>query len=258
MRYFIHLAYNGSAYHGWQIQPNAHTVQAEIETQISKLMNQAISITGCGRTDTGVHAKDYYAHFEGQIPFEPEKMVYKLNKMLPADIIVFRVFMVNADLHARYTASSRTYTYLISQKKQPFGQDLYYHFSQLSKVDWGKVQLAMDFLKSQNEFFTFSKSDSDVEHYLCEMQDLYYKLSDDQSECKIVITANRFLRGMVRLLVGMFLNIGLGKYNLAEVRKAMAEQTRLKLSTSVPPQGLSLTKIEYPFMHTEGKIAYKH
>lgn len=243
MRYFIELAYNGAAYHGWQVQPKAISVQEVLEKSVSTILNQPTSITGCGRTDTGVHASQYFAHFDFDQPF-PKGFQYRLNKFLPPDIVIYRIFPVAAEHHSRFDAYYRSYAYHLSWIKDPFREHTLLHYPTAQKIDKDKMQAAAQLLLDYELFEPFCKTNSDAKTMRCEMHRSEWEFKED--EWIFHVSANRFLRGMVRLIVGMCLSVGHGKMTIDDLKKAMDEQSRLTKSLSVPPQGLFLTEIRYP------------
>lgn len=247
MRYFIHLAYNGTRFNGWQRQPNALGVQQEIEDAFSMVLRSRISITGCGRTDTGVHASSYFAHFDFEGEF-PHQFVKRINKVLPNDIAIFSIRPVSKEAHARFDAVSRSYIYRLGFVKDPFNQETVSYFPFADSLDIRKVQEAASLLTRYEYFFPFCKSDHDAKTLRCELTRAEWTFFEDGSGAVFHITANRFLRGMVRLVVGMCLNVGLGKIELATVKKAMDEQKLLKRAESAPPEGLYLSEIVYPYL----------
>ncbi|MCB0667841.1 MAG: tRNA pseudouridine(38-40) synthase TruA [Saprospiraceae bacterium] len=244
MRYFLKLAYRGTPYVGWQKQPNGISVQEILETSLNKILRTECHIVGCGRTDAGVHALQYYAHFDPEMDSIPPETLHRLNRMLPPDIAINDIFPVPLDLHARYSAIRRTYRYEISGTPDPFKRDLVYCFYGFDKLDRNRMQQMADLLLDYDAFFPFCKTNSDTEHYLCNIYQAGWQ--ENASGMTFTISANRFLRGMVRLIVGMSLQIGLGKVDLSTVRKAMDEQKPLSRSLSAPAHGLFLTEINYP------------
>ena len=245
MRYFAELAYNGSSYFGWQKQPKEVSVQQTIEEALSTILRTEIPITGCGRTDTGVHAKQYFIHFDAEEQLD-EKFTYRINKLLPKDIVIFRILEVDAKAHARFDAFERSYEYHLVNEKNPFYPDTTYHFPFAHQLELEKLQEAAQLLLDYKEFFPFCKTNTDVKTMKCDLSRAEWVKTD--TGYVFHITANRFLRGMVRLIVGMCLNVGLGKTSMQEVKTAMDTQQRLKKSLSVPPQGLFLTGIKYPYL----------
>lgn len=246
MRYFAELAYNGSRFYGWQRQPGQISVQEVLEDAFSTILGSAIEITGCGRTDTGVHASQYFVHFdfEGSLPNE---FTRRINKFLPPDIAIYRIFPVASEAHARYDATRRAYQYHLTFRKDPFRQQTAYFFPFAKRPDIFQLQEAAQLLLDFEEFYPFCKSNTDVKTMKCQLYRAEWEF-DGADQLIFHIAASRFLRGMVRLIVGMCLNVGLGKTSPEEVQQAMEQQTRLKRSWSVPPEGLFLTEIEYPYL----------
>ena len=247
MRYFIELAYFGKNYHGWQNQPDAISVQEKIETALSKLFQKTIEITGAGRTDAGVHAKQIFAHFDIQEKLDTRQLQYKLNSMLPKDIAVYDVFEVNPQAHARFDALSRSYEYLIITKKNPFLMDRAYFIKKGLDVD--KMNEAAAILKTYTNFKCFSKSRTDVKTYNCKIEQARWEWNGDV--LKFSITADRFLRNMVRAIVGSLIEIGLGKTSVENLHEIIRSEDRSKAGTSVPAQALYLTKVTYPKIAVE-------
>lgn len=242
MRFFIQFSYFGKAYHGWQNQPNAITVQEVLENALSKLLNNPISLMGAGRTDTGVHAKEMYAHFDFEQLTRIPELLFRLNSYLPNDIAVQRIFEVIDDAHARFNASARTYEYHISKTKDPFIMDLA-HFI-WKDLDLVEMNTAAGFLIGKKDFECFSKSNTDVFTNICDISEAKWNVEND----KIIftITADRFLRNMVRAIVGTLLNVGVGKYSADYVNTILKSKDRAMAGASVPAKGLYLTSIVYP------------
>jgi len=247
-RYFLHLAYNGSSFSGWQIQPNAPTVQNEIEQVLRRLYDQDIKVVGCGRTDAGVHAYDFYAHLD--LPDERIKaseLSFKLNNMLPASIVIYDFIKVNDTAHARFDAESRSYVYKMTFAKDPFNVKTSYRYDQSGRPDFNSMNDAAQILLDYKEFYPFCKSHADVDTYKCKIsKSVWEKISEN--EWHYHVKADRFLRGMVRLIVGMTLNVGLGRVEKQSVIEAMNKQERLSRAWSVPADGLYLNKITYPYI----------
>ena len=242
MRYFIQLSYNGSSYHGWQIQPNAVTVQETIQDALSKLLNTNISITGAGRTDTGVHAFQMFAHFDVDETLDTENLTFKLNSFLPKDIAIQSIFQVNADAHSRFHAIKRSYDYKISLKKNVFLFDYTHYVHQ--KLDVDKMNEAANILLEYTNFQCFSKSNTDVKTYNCKIEQAQWK--QEGNLLIFTISADRFLRNMVRAIVGTLLNIGLSKIAVSDMHKILASKDRSEAGFSVPSKGLYLTEVLYP------------
>ena len=242
LRYFIELSYNGKAYHGWQNQPNVITVHEVIEKALSTLLNDKIPIVGAGRTDTGVHASKMFAHFDYEGKLDSLELVYKLNSFLPKDIAISEIKKVKNDAHARFDAMSRTYHYRISTHKNVFNFDFSY---QLQKpLDVSKMNDACKILFKYKDFQCFSKSNTDVKTYNCDIKEAHWQ--EKNNELLFVISADRFLRNMVRAIVGTMVNIGLGKMTPNELHKIITSKDRSEAGYSVPAQGLSLVDIKYP------------
>ncbi|MDX1665964.1 MAG: tRNA pseudouridine(38-40) synthase TruA [Saprospiraceae bacterium] len=245
MRYFAELSYRGTPFHGWQRQPNAPSVQQTLEEAFSTVLNTSITFTGCGRTDAGVHALKYFAHFDFEDAF-PSSFLRRINKFLPPEIAVGRIVEVAREAHARFDAVERSYVYRITLRKDPFAVDSAYHFPFADKLDLDITHRAARLLLNFSEFFPFCKSHSDAKTMRCDLRQAEWIVK--REELEFHIAADRFLRGMVRLIVGMCLNAGLGKVQLAEVERALAQQQRLDNSWSVPPQGLFLNSVKYPYL----------
>lgn len=229
-------------YHGWQIQPNANTVQETLQNALSKLLNTKLKITGAGRTDTGVHASQMYAHFDFHQIIDTENLVFKLNSFLPKDIAIQSVFKVSDDAHTRFHATKRSYNYVISLKKDVFQFD-YSHLMH-QKLDVFKMNEAAKILLEYNDFQCFSKSNTDVKTYNCKIEYAKWKLENNQ--LIFTISADRFLRNMVRAIVGTLINIGLSKLEVEDMHRIIASKNRSEAGFSVPAKGLYLTEIIYP------------
>jgi tRNA pseudouridine38-40 synthase len=247
MRFFLELSYLGKNYSGWQAQPNAPSVQAAIEKAIFTISRMPVEIVGCGRTDAGVHAKQYFAHFDFNQEF-PKYFLERLNKILPQDIAIRRIIPVHDEMHARFDATHRAYQYHIEGRKNPFTQDtatFIYNFDQLNIA---KMQEAAQLLLQYQDFAPFCKSDHDAKTLTCYLTRSEWIWDAENKKAVYHIAANRFLRGMVRLIVGMCLNIGAEKIAIDSLKEAMDKQLLLAQSTSAPPQGLFLTDIRYPYI----------
>ncbi len=244
-RFFIQLSYNGTNYHGWQIQPNAVTVQGELNKALSIILNTPINVVGCGRTDTGVHANDFYAHFdyEPNTTVDVNKLVFRLNRFLPYDIAIKRIFEVAPDKHTRFDAVSRTYHYYITLEKNPFRNNS--HWQIPYELDVAKMNEAAQILYEYEDFTSFSKLHTDVKTNNCTIMFARWRKTDD--ELVFTITANRFLRNMVRAIVGTLVEVGRGKINLADFRKIIESKNRCNAGSSVPGKGLFLAEITYNY-----------
>ena len=242
MRYFLELSYNGANYHGWQNQPNAISVQEVIEKALSILLNEKIDIMGAGRTDAGVHAKQMFAHFDTDVTFTNTNLMFKLNSFLPKDIAIHNVFKVKPEAHSRFNALSRTYLYRVTLKKNVFTFNNAYYVKQ--HLDLDKMNEASKILFEYKDFQCFSKSNTDVKTYNCDIMKAEWFF--ENNELCFVIKANRFLRNMVRAIVGTMVNVGLGKLNIEELHTIIQSKNRSEAGFSVPAHALYLTNIEYP------------
>lgn len=244
MRYFIKLAYNGSSYHGWQYQPNATSVQEVLNKAFSVLLNTDSNIMGAGRTDTGVHASQMYAHFDYKGVIDGKQLVHKLNSYLPKDIVIYDVFLVHDEAHTRFDATRRTYEYHINVFKDPFSQELSWYFHQ--PLDIELMNKASKLLFNHTDFQSFSKVNTDVNTFDCTIHEAHWRHEDN--ELVFTITANRFLRNMVRSIVGTLINVGLKKITVTDFNTIIESKNRDKAGFSVPAHGLYLTEIEYPYL----------
>ncbi|MCD4663990.1 MAG: tRNA pseudouridine(38-40) synthase TruA [Bacteroidales bacterium] len=244
-RYFLKLAYNGTNYHGWQIQENAITIQALINDALSTILKTEINVVGCGRTDTGVHAKEFFAHFNTveDITSHKEKInLHKLNNYLPKDIVIYSMHPVKADAHARFDAIFRTYQYYISRKKDPFNQEFSWYV--YGDLNMEKMNEGANALLEYNDFTSFSKSKTQVSNNLCTIQ--FAKWDYENNMLIFSITANRFLRNMVRAIVGTLIDLGKEKISLNDFRQIIENKNRSNAGYSVPARGLFLTEVKYP------------
>lgn len=242
MRYFLKLAYNGTAYHGWQVQPDATTVQEVLEKSMSLLLRKKTDIVGAGRTDTGVHANEYFAHFDSEETLD-YNFVFKLNSLLPKDIVVYDIYQMTDEAHARFDALSRTYAYTITTQKNPFLLDKAYYYT-WGDLDISQMNKAAEILGTYQDFEAFSKTNTDVNNYLCRIDEANWHREGSIFIFKI--TANRFLRNMVRAVVGTMLDIGRGRQTPESLHNIINGKDRSNAGVSAPAQGLSLIKISYP------------
>lgn len=243
MRYFIELSYNGKNYHGWQIQPNAITVQEILQNALTLLLGEKISVIGCGRTDTGVHASQYFLHFEVKKKVEETKLIFKLNAFLPKDIAVYKIFLVQSVHHARFDALSRSYVYKIYLGKTPFLLDTLWQV-QDKNFDIEKMNMAAKILLDYENFKCFSKSNTDVKTFNCTVSNAEWV--QNGKYLTFFISANRFLRNMVRAIVGTLLDVGLQKTSIESFRNIIESQDRSQAGISAKAKGLFLAKVEYP------------
>lgn len=243
MRYFAHLAYHGANYCGWQTQPALPTVQQTLEQALSTLLRQPTAVVGCGRTDTGVHASDFYAHFDTDAEIDATQLAFKLNSFLPSDIAIFDIFPVRDNAHARFDATARTYQYHVSDRRLPFRQGLYsriYYRPDLDLMNQG-AQLLLQY----EDFTSFAKLHTQVKTNICHLSTARWDACGD--EWVFTIRSNRFLRNMVRSVTGTLLDVGRGKLSLDGLRQIVEKKDRCAAGVSMPPQGLFLTQVEYPF-----------
>jgi len=243
LRYFVELSYNGKDYHGWQYQPNAISVQEVIENALTVLIGHKTTVVGCGRTDAGVHALQYYLHFDVRKKIEESKLKFKLNAFLPYSISVHRIFLVKEDDHARFDAVSRSYEYRIYLGKNPFLLDTTWQV-QNQVYDLDKMNAASRALYGFRNFKAFSKSKTDVKTYDCEISRAEWMIEGDL--LTFYITANRFLRNMVRAIVGTLLDVGNGKKTLEDFIEIIENKDRTCAGASVKAKGLFLSKVKYP------------
>ena len=243
MRYFLELSYNGKNYAGWQRQNNAISVQEVLEDNLSKILNNKIEIVGCGRTDAGVHAKQYFAHVDIEKAL-PENFLYRINNMLPEDIAIQKIFNVKPDFHARFDAINRTYKYFIHFEKNPFLED--YSFLLLNKtLDISAMNHCLILILGEHDFSCFEKKGSDNKTSVCVLKDAFFE--QNENGLVFTITANRFLRNMVRRITAAMLMLGLNQLSAEEIILAVLEKKELQVKMAVPAKGLFLWKIEYDF-----------
>ncbi|MGB5500393.1 MAG: tRNA pseudouridine(38-40) synthase TruA [Maribacter sp.] len=242
MRYFIAFSYFGKSYHGWQNQPNAITVQEVLEEALSKLLRASIALVGAGRTDAGVHAKEMFAHFDFENEIDLLDLTFRINAFLPEDVAVKEVVQVHKEAHARFDATERTYEYWITQKKNPFYYDRAHYVKQMLDID--TMNAAAQLLLVHKDFECFSKSNTDVHTYLCDVRKAVWTSENDK--LVFTISADRFLRNMVRAIVGTLLDVGNGKSNLDDIQGILKSKDRSQAGASVPAKGLYLTRIVYP------------
>ena len=242
MRYFIWFSYDGTRYHGWQVQPNGVTVQSELERSLSLLLREPVTVTGAGRTDAGVHARVMAAHFDTEAVVDSPTLVKKLNGLLPHDISVSRVEQVDGDLHARFSAVSRTYHYYVHTRKNPFvrlySQELHY------QLDFSRMNEAGRILMEYDDFGAFCKAGSDVKTTICHVTHAQWHQTSP-TEWYFEITANRFLRNMVRAVVGTLVEVGRGRMSLEEFRLVIEGKQRTMAGESMPAKALFLEDVQY-------------
>lgn len=243
MRYFIHLCYRGTFFHGWQRQKNAYTIQEEVENALKTFLQEDISTVGCGRTDSGVHARSYYLHFDSDRPLN-QRATYALNSLLSDDISVLDIMKSKKDIHARFSALTRTYQYFIHHHKDPFMTDRSYLFHRKDALDIDLMNEFCQQLLKVESFYSFEKKGSDNTNSNCSVSHAQWSITDNG--CFLKITSNRFLRNMVRAIVATSLMIGTNKRTLEDVMQDVMAQKPIHLSMAAPACGLHLWSIEYP------------
>lgn len=241
LRYFIKLSYNGKNYHGWQIQPDVISVQEKLNAAISTILQQKIEVVGAGRTDTGVHATEMFAHFDIDVKLN-ENTIFKLNSILPNDITIYKLFLVDDEKHARFNAESRSYEYRIWLGRNPFLLDFSWQIH-TQKPNLELMNEAAKLLLEYTDFQTFSKVKTEVHTFNCNVTEAFWKQEGDL--LIFYISANRFLRNMVRAIVGTLLDVGFGKISVNDFKKIIESKNRSNAGLSVPAKGLFLTKIKY-------------
>lgn len=253
-RYFVELAYDGSAYSGWQIQPDSPTIQELLQEKMSLQWNEEIGLTGCGRTDAGVHARGYFAHFETEKILMGDHL-FKLNTFLPEDIVVHRFVKMEDSAHARYDAIRRRYRYFIHFNKSVFKRKYSYYLPVKRNYDLNKFNLLANLLREYMDFQPFCKVNSDVNSFRCKISTIYWEIDREAQTATLTVESNRFLHGMIRLLVGCTLYVAAGRMSLHDVRKSMETQTPLSMPFSAPAHGLFLDHITYPYISSSPNYA---
>lgn len=242
IRYFMELAYKGTNFCGWQVQPQARSVQGDLENALSTMCRTQIAITGCGRTDAGVHASFYVAHFDSENEhLNHQDFTYKLNSFLSSDIVVFRIWQVNAHAHARFDATKRTYHYHINTIKNPFQQEASWYYRRDLHVEL--MNEACQILFEYEDFTSFSKLHTDVKTNNCTIYAAHWEL--EKNGLQFTISANRFLRNMVRSIVGTMIDVGEQKISLDDFRQIIEAKDRTRAGRSVPAHGLFLANVSY-------------
>ncbi len=252
MRYFIRLSYDGTGYHGWQVQPNGVSVQEVLQKALSTLLRQPTEVTGAGRTDAGVHASMMVAHFdwpaahEGEggeeTPLDCTQLTYKLNRLLPPDVAVQAVRPVSPEMHARFSATRRTYHYYIHTRKDPFLRG--YSWQVNVPLDFALMNEAAQVLLEYSDFTSFSKTGTDVKTNICQLTEARWEQLKP-GEWRFTVSANRFLRNMVRAIVGTLVEVGRHRMTISQMRHAIEAKDRQRAGESVPGHALYLTNIEY-------------
>ena len=243
LRYFIELAYKGTQYHGWQLQPNAISIQELIHKAFSTVLRTEIDVVGAGRTDAGVHAEQLFAHFDFENDFNLNEVQYKVNALLPNDIAVYEIFKVKPEAHARFDAVSRSYEYRIFLGRNPFLTEVTWQLIN-KKLNIAKMNEASKILLTYTNFKCFSRSNSDVKTFNCVISNAEWVLENQKLIFKI--SADRFLRNMVRAIVGTLIDVGTGRTSIEAFKQIIESKDRTKAGFSVPAQGLFLTRVVYP------------
>ena len=243
LRYFIELSYKGTNYHGWQVQPDCISVQELINKSLSTILRKPFAVLGAGRTDTGVHAEQMFAHSDIENEIDVNETTYKLNSLLPHDIVIDKIFRTDDSVHARFDATSRSYEYRIFLGRNPFLTDTTWQLNN-KKLNIVKMNEAAEILLTYTDFKCFSRVHTDVRTYNCDVREAKWIFKN-----KILtfhITADRFLRNMVRAIVGTLIDVGTGKINIEEFKQILDSRDRCKAGTSAPAHGLFLTQVTYP------------
>ena len=246
MRYFARIKYNGTHFHGWQSQKNTpNTIQGKIEDALAIFIPERTEIVGCGRTDTGVHASDYFFHFDVN-DYDPGLMKYKLNSILPNSIVIDHLIPVHHDAHSRFDATSRSYAYHLLERRDPFREFTSYYLPTLDRFNFDDFQKGAALISKYDDFETFCKKGSDEKTKKCTI----FKSEWEKTDNGFVyhIEANRYLRGMIRMIVGMCINVAKGQVDIKDVKNALETRSRLGKDWSVPARGLFLSKIEYDYI----------
>jgi tRNA pseudouridine38-40 synthase len=245
-RYFIEVAYKGTNYAGFQVQQNANTIQAEVEKALAIYFRQVIALTGSSRTDAGVHARQNYFHFDAELVLLADKVLYHLNAILPADIVVKNILPQQEDAHCRFDAISRTYIYSIYSNKNPFISETAFYYPYT--LNQQMLHQAAALLMQYTNFESFSKKNTQVNNFICSLSQSEWHFADNLITYKV--TGNRFLRGMVRGLVGTMLHVGREKYSLAQFKQIIESQSAHHTDFSTPAHGLILEAVKFPFINS--------
>ena len=245
MRYFITLSYDGTDFHGWQIQPNGNSVQEELQKALSTLLRQPVAVVGAGRTDAGVHARKMVAHFDCQEPIDCAQLAYRLNRMVPRSMSVYDVKRVSEELHARFSATRRTYHYYIHTRKDPFLR--HYSCEMHFDLDFERMNEAARALMEYSDFGAFCKSHSDVKTTICRVMAAQWHQTSP-TEWYFEISADRFLRNMVRAVVGTLVDVGRGRLSIDEFRNVIEGRKRTAAGEAMPANALFLEDVEYEML----------
>lgn len=254
MRYFFHIAYHGYRYRGWQRQPDIPSVQEVLETSLEKLLKEPVTVLGCGRTDAKVNASQYFFHIDTLKQWDYD-LVFRLNKMLPDDIAIFEIIPVEENQHARYSVLERTYDYFIHTQKDPFLSKVSSLY-QLQNLDFNKMKEAVSLLTQYDNFHAFCKSPEKHNHTICRVSQAQLYRNESGSRIRFQITANRFLKCMIRMLMGKILEIGRGESTVHEFEHSLKTQEHPRFILPAHPQGLYLSGVTYPFMDVPARTDF--
>ena len=255
MIYFLHIAYDGSKYRGWQRQPTAHTVQEELEMHLKEVFKEKVTAFGCGRTDAQVHASQYFVHIKRDEPIDFD-LKFRLTMKLPTDIVVYDVLPMEDNCHARYDAVSRTYDYFIHLFNDPFLAN-YSSWYALENLDFEAMKLAVALLPGKKDFMAVCKNPVSHKHTICHVKSTEFTVSEDETRLRFRITADRFLQGMVRLCVGFLLEVGRGRLPVSAFESILEKKELLPNLRPATPNGLYLSKVEYPYLSLESKKGHR-
>lgn len=245
-RYFIEISYQGTHYSGWQIQKNGISIQQKLNEALSTILNSEIIIQGASRTDAGVHAKQNFAHFDTSVII-PKNFISRINLILPKDVSVKKIIPVKKDAHVRFDAATRSYEYYIHFEKNPFLRVLSYYYP-YGKLNTNKMNESAKLLLRYKDFSAFSKLHTQVKNNDCKIYESIWKRNSKTNQLVFYIRANRFLRGMVRGIVGTSIQVGNGKISVTDFKKIIESKDQSKADFSAPPEGLYLSSIQYPYL----------
>lgn len=257
MKYFIKLSYKGTKFRGWQTQSNVVSIQQTIETALSRMTHQKVLIHGCGRTDAQVHANEYFAHvrFETHFDYDP---VFRLNKMLPNDIRIHAFFPVEESANAQRSATARTYRYFIHGSQNAFIHETSWFHPNFKNLNHDAIRKALKFMTCHEDYFALCKQPNSYPHTICYVKEAVLDYNEENNTASITITANRFLKAMIRIMVGRMIAIGSGKLTVEDFKSHLKNKEVFEPLTLAPPQGLHLIKVEYPFLNDKSESLVKN
>lgn len=250
VRYFLEISYNGAAYSGWQVQPNGLAVQEVMDRSLSTIVRDTINCVGCGRTDAGVHARQFFLHFQTENSL-PDDFLHRMNAILPDDIAAHQVIEVHPNAHARFDATSRSYEYIFCNRKDVFRKGFVF-YKPFFRLNREIMEDACGILLKYDDFPTFCKAGAGSKTTKVNLQ--HAKWEERGDDLVFRISANRFLRGMVRLIVGAMIQLGEGKMGLDEFESTIQQKARFRLALSAPAHGLYLSRLEYPYLQQDPKL----